>query len=397
MGKQPASVVVALVVGMLLTGTLNTLCTKILFTLHSEGVDGTDKIFAKPWCGTWNMLFAMLVVGLIDKAYSSICASKPAMAIDDNALLPAEQSSKVSHTKKILLVAFPAVFDLLATAFACIGILYIPASVWQMLRGACIIFSAFFAVVWLKRRLMAFNYVGLVLCVVGVCTVGLASVWGVASDARSDGGDGASLTFGIAMVLLAQIVQAAQVVAEEWLMKDVDLPMFQIVGWEGFWGCLVMIVVVFPLLQVLPGQDAGSMENTMDTFVMIYNSHGVLLCCLIYVFSCATFNATGIAVTGALSAVHRMMLDASRTTVIWVFGLYVHYKYDPSSLFGEVWTPYSKYQLVGFVILVCGQAIYGEVLKLPGFKYPTGALKGMESPASALNFMSPLPRGPDDA
>lgn len=396
MGKQPTWLVVSLVVGMLLTGTLNTLCTKILFTLHSNGVDGTDKIFAKPWWGTWNMLFAMLIVGLVDKAYTSICVSKPAMAVDDNALLPGEKASEVTHTKKILLVVFPAVFDLLATAFACIGILYIPASVWQMLRGACIIFSALFAVLWLKRRLLAFNIMGLVLCVVGVCTVGLANVWGGGADGASGGGDVASLAFGMAMVLLAQVVQAAQVVAEEWLMKDVDLPMFQIVGWEGFWGCLVMLVVVFPLLLVLPGQDEGSMENTKDTLVMIQNSPDVLFCCFTYVFSCATFNATGIAVTGALSAVHRMMLDASRTTVIWAFGLYVHYNYDSSSLFGEVWTPYSKYQLVGFVILVCGQAIYGEVLKVPGFKYPDPAPKGMESPASALNFMSPLPRRADD-
>lgn len=395
MGKQPTIVVVALVTGMLLTGTLNTLCTKILFTLHSVGIDGTDKVFAKPWWGTWNMLFAMLVVGLVDKAYSSLCANKLAMAVDDNALLPAEKGSQVSHTKKVMLVAFPAVFDLLATAFACIGILYIPASVWQMLRGACIIFSAFFAVVWLKRSLHAFNIIGLVLCVVGVCTVGLASVWGGSADQGSDAGDVASLAFGIGMVLLAQVVQAAQVVAEEWLMKDVDLPMFQIVGWEGLWGCLVMLVVVFPLLEVLPGKDEGSMEDTWDTVVMLKNSNQVLLCCLTYVFSCATFNATGIAVTGALSAVHRMMLDASRTTVIWVFGLYVH-SINPDSAFGEVWNDYSKFQLVGFVILVCGQAIYGEVLKLPCLEYPKAAPKGMESPASALNFMSPLPRGADD-
>ena len=39
-----------------------------------------------------------------------------------------------------------------------------------------------------------------------------------------------------------------------------------------------------------------------------------LLCVvMIYLVSCGTFNITGIAVTGALSAVHRMMLDASRT------------------------------------------------------------------------------------
>ena len=37
--------------------------------------------------------------------------------------------------RKIAMVAVPAASDLLATALAAIGIMYIPASVWQMLRG----------------------------------------------------------------------------------------------------------------------------------------------------------------------------------------------------------------------------------------------------------------------
>ena len=47
------------------------------------------------------------------------------------------------------------------------------------------------------------------------------------------------------MVLLGQVVQAAQVVAEEWLMKGMDLPPMQIVGWEGIWGSLMMILIVY--------------------------------------------------------------------------------------------------------------------------------------------------------
>jgi len=39
-------------------------------------------------------------------------------------------------------------------------------------------------------------------------------------------------------------VQAAQVIAEEWLMKDVDLPSVQIIGLKGFWGLLMMVVIV---------------------------------------------------------------------------------------------------------------------------------------------------------
>ena len=45
--------------------------------------------------------------------------------------------------RKIAMVAVPAASDLLATALAAIGIMYIPASVWQMLRGRGLICSNF--------------------------------------------------------------------------------------------------------------------------------------------------------------------------------------------------------------------------------------------------------------
>merc|ERR1719506_1476151 len=100
----------------------------------------------------------------------------------------------------------------------------------------------------------------------------------------------------------------------------------------------MMFVIVYPILWFMPGQDHGHQEDLPDTFVMLSNNMQLFVCFMVYLFSCATFNATGIAVTGALSAVHRMMLDASRTTIIWAFGLTWH-AYYPDSPFGEAWTP----------------------------------------------------------
>ena len=54
--------------------------------------------------------------------------------------------------------------------------------------------------------------------------------------------------------------------------------------------------------------------------------------------------------------------------IIWGVGLFVHYKIDPKSPFGEEWTESSRLQLVGFVILITGQAIYGEIVRLPGLR-----------------------------
>jgi len=106
-----------------------------------------------------------------------------------------------------------------------------------------------------------------------------------------------------------------------------------------------------------------------------------------------TYNMSGIAVTDALSAVHRVMLEAFRTSIVWIFGLTVHYMIDPKSPFGEAWTPYSWIEVCGFIVLMMGQAIYGEMIRVPCFTYPPGVVQAqrLASPGQLRNLASPLP------
>mmetsp|Transcript_13743 Transcript_13743/g.31132 ORF Transcript_13743/g.31132 Transcript_13743/m.31132 type:complete len:399 (-) Transcript_13743:52-1248(-) len=390
-GRDAAPLTVAFyVVSMLLTGTMNTLTTKIQFTMYSVGLDGKEEPFRKPWYGTLNMLTAMLLVGVISEV-AGLC-TKPRKAAANMAPLIEDglgQSGARSQKRKYCLCAIPASFDLAATALGCTGMMYIPASVWQMMRGACIIFAALFSITLLKRRMHCHNWVGLAFVVAGICGVGAANLLG--GGQASSGYTPAGMLLGMSLVLCAQVVQAAQIVAEEWLMKDVDLPGMQIIGLEGFWGTLIMVLFIYPALYALPGSDRGHLEDPFDTYTMLLNSPQLMHCICVYLFSCATFNASGIAVSGALSSVHRMMFDASRTMVIWSVGLAVHYFYDPSCPFGEVLTPYSGLQLGAFFVIVTGQAIYGEVIKLPGIAYPVPAKVLLPSPSQMINLASPLP------
>jgi len=379
------------ILGMLATGTLNTLCTKIQFTLTSVGAEGRPEQFHKPWFATLNMMFAMLLVGIVDKfarSMSTKSAKATPLLFDAGPDAGKNSANRLSYFRKACLVSIPAALDILATAFCAIGMLYIPASVWQMLRGSSIVFAAIFSIVFLRRQMFAYNWLGLALCVGGVGLVGLASV----SGDSSVGGDPAGMVFGMTIVVAGQVVQAGQIIAEEFLMKSVDLPALQVVGLEGMWGTLIMIVVVYPLLWVIPGSDVGHQEDPFDTYALLANSPVLLSVVLLFQFSCGTFNATGIAITQSLSGVHRMMLDASRTVLIWAFGLAVH-SWSPASPFGEEWTAYSYLQLVGFAVLVSGQAVYGEVLRVPCFTYPPPPpYLPMASPSAAVRLSSPLPR-----
>jgi len=396
---------------LLVCGSLNTITMKISFTMSSIDLSGHEKVFQKPWFITFIMFVAMTLALGFDRSMrrcepcrrNALASAKMPLVADASPgaeLKAAAAGSAPSWSKKVLMVSMPSVFDILATGLCSMGFLYIPASVWQLLRGAEMVFAAIFAVTCLKRTLFGYHFLGLFFCVVGIVLVGLASVWGDeamaqkavgGSDPGSDGGQG-MLLFGIALALSGQVVQAAQVVAEEWLLTDVDLPGMQIVGFEGFWGMLIMLGVAFPLLYGLPGSDRGHMENEADTIAMLKNSPALINMIVIYTFSCATYNMSGIAVTGALSAVHRVMLEALRTVIVWAFGLAVHYC-DESSKFGEVWTPYSWLEVAGFVVLVLGQATYGAMIKFPGLTYPPGSdePQAVVSPGAVRNLASPLP------
>lgn len=197
------------------------------------------------------------------------------------------------------------------------------------------------------------------------------------------------------MVVAGQVVTASQMVAEEKLLKDVKLPAMKIVGYEGVWGSLVCMLVVFPICYFAGGEDA------IDSVVMVENSTPLLCLVLTYIFSCATYNFAGMTVTSQLSAVHRTMLEATRTAGIWAIDLFVYYcvpgpKPGEHVSFGEAWMPYSWLQLVGFGLLVVGQLVYSEVIRLPFFYYPPPAPTGQQW-ASPAAMRSPFPLAPPEA
>jgi len=296
----------------------------------------------------------------------------------------------------VALVSIPAVFDIIATALSATGFIFLPASVWQLLRGAEVVFAALFAVVFLGRSLYAVHWVGLLLCTLGIFTVGASAIWNAAASEEAgliEEGSENQVLIGMSLALAGQVVQAGQVVAEEWLLKDLDLPALQIVGFEGVWGVGIMTIILSPFLYIIPGFGHGHLEDEVDAATMVASSATLATLICVYIFCCFAYNLAGITVTGVLSSVHRVMLEAFRTCAVWFFGLYVHYFVSSTSLAGESFTRYSSLQVLGFIIIICGQTIYIEILRMPCLWNPPKMPGSMfTSPGNIRNFASPLPR-----
>ncbi|CAN0557223.1 unnamed protein product, partial [Ectocarpus sp. 12 AP-2014] len=78
--------------------------------------------------------------------------------------------------------------------------------------------------------------------------------------------------------LVSQRTQGSQYIFEEKVMAVDNAPPLVVIGMEGLWGTLIMLVI-FPIAAALPGRDLGSIENTQDSFYMVSQSNAIQVRC----------------------------------------------------------------------------------------------------------------------
>ena len=75
---------------------------------------------------------------------------------------------------KVTYLALPACCDIAGTTLMNVGLLFVAASIYQMTRGALVLFVGLFSVIFLKRYLGLYKWFALFVVVSGVALVGLA-------------------------------------------------------------------------------------------------------------------------------------------------------------------------------------------------------------------------------
>ncbi len=179
---------------------------------------------------------------------------------------------------RIILLSLPACCDIAGTTLMNVGLLFVAASIYQMTRGALVLFVGLFSVLFLHRRLRLDQWTALVLVVLGVGLVGLAGA--LFKDHRAVPSAGETVqealnllrrelhatarspeavrtTIGILLIAGAQIFTASQFVLEEWILERYALDPLKVVGWEGVFGFLVTTVGMIIMYHAVGRTDAG--------------------------------------------------------------------------------------------------------------------------------------------
>ncbi|KAJ4855461.1 nucleotide-sugar transporter domain-containing protein [Trichoderma breve] len=371
-----------LVAMMLLTGVCNTLVTKYQDKQCVRNCEDENParhiFFNQPVLQTAQMFVGemgcWLVVGAA-AAYRRLASKRsPAergyQAInsnrtdgDDDETLEDDQPS-VLRGYRILLLALPAICDICGTTLMNIGLLLVAASIYQMTRGALVLFVGLFSVVFLRRTLRLFQWISLVGVVLGVAVVGLAgAIWPdvkahvVSSITDSPEGlsDVAKAVIGVLLIAGAQIFTATQFVLEEWMLENSPIDPIKVVGWEGLFGFVTTVAVMIVLHLAIGRTEAGRYGyfDAAEGLRQMWDEKALLVSSVIIMISIGGFNFFGLSVTRTVSATSRSTIDTCRTLFIWVVSL------------GLGWESFKWLQIAGFALLVYSTFLFNGLVQPP--------------------------------
>ncbi|XP_074658914.1 solute carrier family 35 member F6-like [Tubulanus polymorphus] len=358
---------VLLAVGMLVTGSINTISKKAQNDVNVAGYynasannTATPHDFHHPWFQTIIMFMGEFLC-LIGFAYHRKKQRDEWQKELQERFENGEDIPDPPDQGRVcqLILAIPTICDLIGTSVAGIGLIYVNGSVWQMLRGSMIVFAGIFSRIFLKRKLKFIHWSGIFIVCCGLVLVGISSVL---EEKISD--DAKNAIIGIVLIVCSQIVSAGQMIIEEMFLKKKNFHPLQVVGMEGTYGFLIMAFAVLPAMYFIPGSQLNNCyENSIDALYQIKNSPSLLIFCILYLLSIAFYNYFGLAVTKSLTAVHRTLIDACRTILVWIVDLVIYYAFDKN--FGEEFNiTYGLLQIDGFFFLMIGTALYNELIDL---------------------------------
>ncbi|OHS93859.1 hypothetical protein TRFO_02393 [Tritrichomonas foetus] len=375
----------AVIAGMLFFGTTTVVFRKLLYDQQAVGDPKYGGIhnFNKPWFLTTIMFAGMalaLIVYEIERCIKKRVAKK--LISEEGQLLssignPTETQETASYKKMFWVVCAPAFCDILATVLGNVGLLFIEASIWQMLRGSMVIFSTLFSHFILKRYHYPYMWWSIVIVIAALIVVGLGAV--LASGIGKAGVSTANVIFAIFLTIAAQLFQASQIVVEEFLLHEQTASPVMIVGLEGMWGALISGGIFMPIAQfAFPNMEEGNgiHEDTWDSLLMCKENPMLILFSIMYLLVNLGKNLMGMFVIKVTSAVMRTILEGLRTLFIWIFNLIMYYSMEGTTIgnhhpdLGEDWNKWSWMELGGFALLFTGMLTYNRILLLPGFKYP---------------------------
>jgi len=278
----------------------------------------------------------------------------------------AERIRWAHHIPYYLRPAIPAVFNLLNSGLRWASLVYIDASVAEMLiSGLELTLSVVAARVIRKRMVSRSRWVGVIIVAIGVVIIERANKRKHQQPRQSDDTTEAKqydnnvthssaqdVTIGVILIILQSILSVLQDIGEEIFMQATTFPAMMMLGMEGLYGFVIGLVIYSTI------GDKFGIEDVDDTMSMLMKNATLRWWLLGLPFLFLVTGIFNIKATEVTSAMTRNVWKNLRTVLVWIIALCIFYLGNDSD-YGEAWhVPESWYILLGFSVMTSGIVVY---------------------------------------
>ncbi|GEQ66363.1 hypothetical protein JCM33374_g26 [Metschnikowia sp. JCM 33374] len=354
------SFTLAIVLGTVICGCLNSLLTKYQDNQcvgHCNNPDvSKHRLYGQPGIQTLQMFIGEAAIYIVYYCLYKAPWTKRSQYTQIQAQEPSLSQSMV--------LAIPSVCDMLATSLMNIGLVYTPVSIYQMTRGAVVLFVAVMSVVFLKRRIRKLEWIALFVVTLGIAVVGYSGSSGGSATKE----DPRLIVLGMSFIIVAVSLQAVQFVVEEKILSHYSFTPLKLVYTEGVSGCIILVLSLVLLHFAArafqtPSEFAHSKLNLQVALTETFSSSAILGTSLLVMVCISAFNFCGISLTHHLSATSRSTIDSCRTLLVWLVAMCLG------------WESFRVLQFLGFCILVFGTLCFNGVLQPEEWEWVPSVLK----------------------
>jgi drug/metabolite transporter (DMT)-like permease len=271
------------------------------------------------------------------------------------------ETSNVYSLRGALLTSIPGFLDFLALQISYEASLTLAASVVVLLKATRVIFTASLTSFILKKSQKPYQWVGIVITILGVVPIAGESLLRAKSGGKQKSSE--AVMIALALILAAELFRAIRFVYEERLLKKERLSPSFMVLMESCFGLGFATASWF-------FADFVGFESISETFSMLRQSgplQGILITAVLAAGIC---NIAGAFITKYLSSVHNALVSELRVVFVWLPNV-IRYFIDKEDAALENRSPkgepldwFSTLKVAGFGILILGAYVYNGNVRL---------------------------------
>ena len=277
-------------------------------------------------------------------------------------------------------LAIPAFTDTCSTGLANIGLILLPASIYQMLKGSLIIMTFLMSKFFIRNKHILDHYIAISVSTLGVILVGLSAYMNASEEedqGKSDKSDASQTLLGIILMLIAMFILSIQFCFDEYFMRKYKCHPLICIGYQGVFGFFINLFLCFIFYFIKCGSynDNEEPEYLVENMCTgddenVYRPENIVFALRQYVenkvltalvpiaiFFMSSFNILGVSITKYGSATTRSVTDNIRSFLVWLWFLLPFNQEDLIEHFNVL-------QLIGFLCISMGAFIYNGIFKL---------------------------------